>query len=216
VFNLLYVQGKIKQLRLILSVRLGLRNDLVGYETLLKFIVKNNIASLNGDFLEIGAFLGGGSAKLAKYCKQFDKKLFVVDPFDPSFDKTVNSRNESMAWIYNKILGKKDLWTCFKRNTRFLDNIVVYHKSSMGLIFPNKTKFCFAFIDGCHDPKYIINDFGLAWERAVPGGIVAVHDYGGALNVVTKTIDDLIRSYRKNIANISTISQKSIIFIQKK
>ena len=205
-----------KQFKLILSVRLGLRNDLVGYETLIDYIDNNNITSLDGDFLEVGAFMGGGSAKLARYAQKFKKKVISVDIFNPNFDLTVNGRGESMAWIYNKILGKKDLYKTFKQNTKNENNIVVYHEDSKDLKLPNEIKFCFTFIDGCHDPEYAENDFNLAWNKTVRGGVVSFHDYGGALKEITNAIDRLIKKQIKNISDIQIMPEKSIIFLKKR
>jgi hypothetical protein len=49
----------------IFLARLGIATDFSGYEPLLNYIEANKIYELKGDFLEIGAFMGGGTAKLA-------------------------------------------------------------------------------------------------------------------------------------------------------
>jgi hypothetical protein len=37
--------------------------DWVGYESLIAFVEQNNLLCLDGDFAEIGTFLGGGQAR---------------------------------------------------------------------------------------------------------------------------------------------------------
>ena len=42
-------------------------NDFVGYEVLIDFIEERALCELPGDLIEIGAFMGGGTAKLARF-----------------------------------------------------------------------------------------------------------------------------------------------------
>src|SRR5262245_7970547 len=70
----------------VLLARLGRMNDFSGYEALINYIEAVNIGELGGDFLEIGAFMGGGSAKLARCASRYGKSLIVIDLFDPGFD----------------------------------------------------------------------------------------------------------------------------------
>src|SRR6516225_7461016 len=72
----------------VLRARLHRFDDFSGYEKLTDYIDANDIGELKGDFLEIGAFMGGGSAKLARCARKYGKKLIVIDLFDPSFDST--------------------------------------------------------------------------------------------------------------------------------
>jgi hypothetical protein len=187
-----YIKGKLKLFREIVLGRLGLQNDFVGYEALINYVEKNRLYELQGDFLEIGAFMGGGSVKLARYVKRHNKNLIVIDLFDPDFDPTQNDRGESMNWIYRKILGQKNLRKVFDENIKNEKNIIVYAGDSRKIKLPDNLELCFSFIDGHHDPEYTRSDFRLAWSKTVPGGIVAFHDYGGDLPQVTNTIKEII------------------------
>ncbi|MDI6777743.1 MAG: class I SAM-dependent methyltransferase [Patescibacteria group bacterium] len=208
-----YIKGKIKLFKEIVFGRFGMQNDFVGYETLINFIEKNKLHGLEGDFLEIGAFMGGGSAKLARYVDKYSKKLIVIDLFDPNFDSTPNDRDERMNWIYKKILGKKNLRDIFNENTKNEKNIVVYSGDSKKVRLPENTKLCFTFIDGNHDPKYVKNDFYLALHKTIPGGVIAYHDYGGDLPQTTKAIQDMIDENKEKIIKTELVPEKSIIFI---
>jgi hypothetical protein len=53
-------------------------NEFSGYDRLIDYVEKNKIYELKGDFLAIGAFMGSGSAKLAKYAAPHNKQVIVV------------------------------------------------------------------------------------------------------------------------------------------
>ena len=57
-------------------------NDFVGYEVLVDFMEERVLHELEGDIIEIGAFIGGGTAKLAKYAQRYGKDVYAVDVFD--------------------------------------------------------------------------------------------------------------------------------------
>lgn len=209
-------KGNLKLCKEIVLGRLNLQNDFVGYETLIGYINKTGVCKLEGDMLEIGAFMGGGTRKLACYCKDYRKNLFVIDVFDPSFDKTKNNRGQAMDWLYHKILGGRNLESLFAKNTIYEKNIIVYNQDSKKVNLPINSKLCFSFIDGNHNPKYVESDFNLAWEKTVPRGIVSFHDYGGDLPQVTKAIQRVVNKNLEHISATEVVSGKSIIFIQKK
>jgi hypothetical protein len=73
------------------------------YETLLDEILECGLLDVPGDFVEIGAFLGGGSYKLASLLKRAPEKcLFVLDVFDPAFDKTECDSGLRMRDVYDQ------------------------------------------------------------------------------------------------------------------
>jgi hypothetical protein len=191
-------------------------NDIVGYEVLIDYIDRTKLYKKEGSFLEIGAFKGGGSAKLAHYAGKFNKNLIVIDLFDPDFDRTQNSKGESMDWVYRKLLERKSLREVFDENTKNEKNIIVYAGDSAKIVLPGNLKLCFSFIDGNHNPEYIRNDFRLTWNKTVPGGAVAFHDYGGDLPQVTRAIDGIIGVNRAKIGKIDKETEKCVIFLRKK
>ncbi len=211
-----YIKGNLKLYREIILGRLGIQKDFVGYETLIDYLNKTGTYKLDGDMLEIGAFMGGGSKKLAHYCMNHGKNLSIIDIFDPNFDKTKNNRGQAMNWIYYKFLGSKNLKQLFDKNTRDEKNIVVYYQDSKKVKLPENTRLCFSFIDGNHSPEFVENDFNLAWEKTIPKGIVSFHDYGGDLPQVTEAIQNMINKNLEDIARTEFIPKKCIIFIHKK
>jgi len=189
--------------------------DLVGYESLLDWIRENKIQTLDGDVVEIGSFLGGGTAKLARFFGGRGKKVYAVDIFDPSFDNTRTPEGISMSSLYSGVLRGRKQEDVFKKLTRKYSNIVVINEDSKKVMLPC-SEICFSFIDGCHDPDYVRNDFYLVWDKTVSGGVVGFHDYETALPLTTSAIDGLIESEKESIELVSRIREKTIILLTKK
>ena len=47
-------------------------DDFVGYENLIAFMQERDLSRLEGDLVEIGAFMGGGTVKLASFAQKFN------------------------------------------------------------------------------------------------------------------------------------------------
>jgi len=182
-------------------------SDLVGYESLLNIIEKYYVFELDGDIVEIGSFFGGGTARLAKFFLKYGKKIYAIDIFDPSFDSTVNLNGDSMASIYKKHLKGRNQWEIFKKITKNYPNIAPIKGDSKKVNIP-ADKLCFSFIDGCHNPDYVKNDFYLVWSKTVSNGIIGFHDYGGDLPQTTATIDNLIEAHKDQIERLVKIEKK--------
>jgi hypothetical protein len=217
-FRLKYIKGEIKLYREILLSRLCQKADFAGYHTLLDYVERCRLYSVEGDVAEIGAFMGGGTRKLAKFFKRYAKTVIVVDVFDPTFDHTLNERGEAMSDIYQRILGNRDLRGIFNKKVAGLTNVIVHPIDSQQIFFNGTHKFCFSFIDGNHDPSYVKSDFEHLWKKTVRGGVVALHDYGGDLPQVTQAIDSLIREHEVeiDIGKIKKMPKQCLIFIPKK
>ncbi len=190
--------------------------DLSGYEILLDTILDTKVYEIEGDIVEIGAFLGGGTYKLSKLIERVApaKKIFVIDIFDTDFDKTVCSRGISMKELYRNILRGKNPYEIYKDITKSCKNVVTIISDSKQVKLPCE-KICFAYIDGNHSPEYVRSDFYLVWNKIVSRGIVSFDDYGFDLPQVTETIHKLIGEQSDKILKIWTAGLKTI-FIQKK
>ncbi|HEX9896466.1 MAG TPA: class I SAM-dependent methyltransferase [Dehalococcoidales bacterium] len=190
--------------------------DFVGYQTLIDYINEHHLYQLEGDFVEIGAFVGGGTVKLAKLAGAYGKKVFVIDIFDPTADVTATPDGTKMSDIYLAFLEGRSQYQTYCENTRNCDNIVTIKEDSKKVKFPVNQRFMFGFIDGNHQPDYVRNDFLLIWDNLVSGGVVALHDYKSELPEVTRTIDRLLDEKKKKIASTTEISEKHIVLVTKK
>lgn len=191
-------------------------NDFVGYEALVDFMEQRALQELDGDILEIGAFMGGGTAKLARYARKHGKKVFVVDVFDPKRDETKDAHGVRMCDVYEAFLRGRSLLQVYRQATRGFDNIVTMVEDSKRVGFPRGQRFVFGFIDGNHQPDYVTNDFYLVWRSLVPGGAVGFHDYNFDLPDVTAAINRLVAKHRDEIGEIREMGDRHILFLTKK
>ncbi len=192
--------------------------DFIGYEMFFKIIEDYKLLYIDGDIVEIGAFLGGGTYKLAKYLerKKSPKKVYVIDIFDVYSDQTVCTKGIRMADMYEKILNKigKGIsqLEVFQKITKKCKNMILLIGDSKNIEIPTNS-ICFAFIDGNHEPSYVRNDFYLVWQKLSPEGIVAFDDYAHDLPGVTRTINELIGEFSEKISII--LRQDKVIFLKK-
>jgi len=191
-------------------------SDLSGYESLLRVIVRERLYELDGDFVEIGAFLGGGTYKLCKLLelRAPQKRLYSIDVFAADLDRTSCTQGDTMAEIYARVLQGRDQLAVYKDVTRGCANLTTIVGDSAKVDLPCRT-VAFAYVDGNHDPAYVRGDFDLVWPRVVSRGVVAFDDYGFDLPGVTAAIDDRIALHRAAIARTWTAGWKTI-FLQKR
>ena len=190
-------------------------NDFVGYEVLIDFMKKQGLQKLEGAIVEIGAFMGGGTSKLAKFAQKYGKKVYAVDIFDPRSDKTPDKNGVKMCDIYQAFLQGRSQLEVYQQTTHAFGNIVTINMDSKKVSFHKGQRFIFGFIDGNHQPDYVRNDFNLIWGHLVPGGSVGFHDYNFDLPEVTKAIEGLIDEHEDEISGVHEIKDKHILLLIK-
>ncbi len=189
--------------------------DLVGYEVLLDFIEERSLHRLEGDLIEIGSFMGGGTVKLARYARRHGKSVFAVDIFDPSTDSTATPDGTIMRDIYLAFLEGHPQLEVYEQAVRGLDNVVTIKQDSKEVSFPPEQKFIFGFIDGNHQPDYVRNDFHIIWQNLVDGGVLGFHDYNTDLPDVTSCINEIIAENAEEIVETQEIAPQHILLIVK-
>jgi SAM-dependent methyltransferase len=152
-------------------------DDFVGYEVLIDFMKQRALHKLQGDIVEIGAYMGRGTAKLAKFARRYGKKVYAVDLFDPGLDKTLSKSGVRAGDVYEAFLQGRSMLQAYRESTRAFGNIVTIRKDSRKVSFPKEQRFIFGFIDGCHQQSYVENDFNVIWPHLVSGGTLGFHDY---------------------------------------
>ena len=191
-------------------------NDFVGYEVLIDFLKERSLHRLDGDLVEIGSFMGGGTAKLARYARKHGKCVYAVDIFEPGADTTETDDGVKMCDIYEAFREGHPQVDVYRQTTRGLTNIVTIAKDSKTVSFPIRQRFMFGFIDGNHQPDYVRNDFGIIWPNLVAGGVLGFHDYNFGLPEVTACINKLINEYAGEISEVFEIQSQHIILLVKK
>jgi hypothetical protein len=180
--------------------------EYVGYENLIRFIEDRALQHLDGDIIEIGAYMGGGTVKLARFAKKYHKKVFAVDTFDPGVDLTVGRGGVTAGDVYQAFLEGPSMFEVYEKTTAGLDNIVTIRKDSRYLAFPREQKFFFGFVDGCHQRSYVENDFAVIWPQLVSGGAIGFHDYKfDDWPEVTPAVDGIVLDHRGEIVAIEEI-----------
>jgi predicted O-methyltransferase YrrM len=195
-------------------------DDFVGYEVLIDFMNRRALHKLKGDIVEIGAYMGRGTAKLASFAGRYGKKVYAIDVFDPSLDKTLSKGRIKAADVYEAFLGGRSMLEAYQESTRGFDNIVTMKEDSRKVSFPEEQRFIFGFIDGCHQQSYVENDFHVIWPHLVSGGALGLHDYKfDDWPEVTKAAEKLLHAHRKEIEEAYEIEGKynilSLLLIKK-
>jgi len=195
-------------------------DDFVGYEVLIDFIKQQALSELEGDIIEIGAYMGRGTAKLAKFARRYGKRVYAIDVFEPSLDKTLSKSGITAGDVYEAFLQGRSMLQAYRESTRGFDNIVTIREDSQKVSFPKEQRFIFGFIDGCHQQAYVENDFHVIWSHLVSGGVVGLHDYKFAdWPEVTKAADKLIQAHKRQISEAYEIEGKynilSLLLIKK-
>ena len=195
-------------------------DDFVGYEVLIDFIKKRALHKLEGDIIEIGAYMGRGTAKLARFARRYGKKVYAIDVFDPGLDKTLSASGIKAGDVYEAFLQGRSVLAAYQESTRGFGNIATIREDSRKVSFPREQRFVFGFIDGCHQQEYVENDFHVIWPHLVSGGALGFHDYRfDDWPEVTKAADKLMHANRKEISEAYEIEGKynilSLLLIKK-
>jgi SAM-dependent methyltransferase len=195
-------------------------DDFVGYEVLVDFVEQRTLYELEGDIVEIGAYMGRGTAKLAKLARTYGKKVYAIDVFDPGLDKTLSKSGIRAGNVYEAFLRGRSMLEAYQESTRGFDNIITIREDSRKVSFLEEQRFIFGFIDGCHQQSYVENDFHLIWRHLVPGGALGLHDYRfGDWPEVTKAADRLMHEHEREIGEAYEIEGKynilSLLLIKK-
>lgn len=168
------------------------------------------------NYLEIGTFYGANLFSVADtYAKHPDSKLYAIDPWIDYQD-------------YPEYKDKQqDIYSTFLRN---LDRSP--HKSKINVIrgFSNEQIpklnddfFDIIYIDGNHEPEYILEDAVLAFRKLKRGGYLIFDDYNWVdenepdkENHNTRNgIDGFVCAYRNKIDTQGLVIANSQVFIRK-
>lgn len=195
-------------------------DEFVGYDKLLAFIKERALSKLAGDIVEIGAYMGGGTVKLAEFARKYGKKVYAIDTFEPGLDQTVSTSGVTAGDVYQAFLEGRSMWEVYREATRGFDNIITIKQDSRKVSFGKEQKFVFGFIDGCHQRAYVESDFHLIWPNLVSGGVLGCHDYKyDDWSEVTEAVDGLLDKYQDEISEVHQIEGSygisSILLVKK-
>lgn len=159
------------------------------------------------NYLEIGAFYGANIISVAKsYCIHQDSKLYCIDSWI-DYDDYPEYKNEQDN-IYNT-------FTYNINNSGLKDKFIINRGFSNQKILEYDDEFFdIIYIDGNHEPEYVLEDAVLAFRKLKKNGILIFDDYGwGGPYLTQRGIDAFISGYHKKILFLG--EKDSQVFVKK-
>lgn len=159
------------------------------------------------NYLEIGTFYGANLLSVANsYAAHRDSRLYCIDPWI-DYDEYPEYKNEQ-GTIYNTFLKN-------------IEQSGVSSKIFMTRGFSNEEVpkfrdefFDIIYIDGNHEPEYVMEDAVLSFRKLKKGGIMIFDDYGwGGPDLTTRGIDGFLNGYHKRITNLGLKQMQ--VFVKK-
>jgi predicted O-methyltransferase YrrM len=141
--------------------------------------------------LEIGCFEGLSSVFFAdNFLENPNSKLTCVDPFlniETNDHKQFLLNNQEKNFDYNLSVCKNS------------DKITIHKITSDKFFETNKNTFNFIYIDGCHEPEFIIKDMENSFKILEKNGIMWMDDYEGGddiQKIIKNTMNSFLEKYR--------------------
>lgn len=159
------------------------------------------------NYLEIGTFYGANLLSVANtYGLHNDSKLYCVDPWEDYNDYSEYKNQQSS--IYNTFISNVE-------NSGVKGKIVI-NRGFSNVEIPKFQDdfFDIIYIDGNHEPEYVMEDAVLCFRKLRKNGIMIFDDYGwGGPDLTQRGIDGFIRGYHKRIQVLG--ERNTQVFIRK-
>ena len=153
----------------------------------------NNYYNKQINYLEIGAFYGANILSVANtYGLHKDSKLYCIDPWE-DYAEYPEYKNEQPT-IYNTFITNIN-------NSNCKDKIIINRGYSNSEIPKFQDEFFdIIYIDGNHEPEYVLEDAVLSFRKLKKNGIMIFDDYGwGGPDLTQRGIDGFLSGYHKRI-----------------
>ncbi len=159
------------------------------------------------NYLEIGTFYGANILSVANsYGSHNDSKLYCIDPWE-DYDEYPEYKNQQST-IYNTFINNIE-----KSGVKHKIIINRGYSNSEILKFEDNF-FDIIYIDGNHEPEYVLEDAVLSFRKLKKDGIMIFDDYGwGGPDLTKKGIDGFLAGYHKRIKFLG--EKASQVFIRK-
>jgi predicted O-methyltransferase YrrM len=158
-------------------------------------------------YLEIGTFYGANLLSVAEtYGAHPESKLYCIDPWE-DYAEYSEYKNQQTS-IYNTFLANID-------KSGVKDKIEVKRGySNLELPKFEDEFFDIIYIDGNHEPEYVLEDAVLSFRKLKKKGILIFDDYGwGGPDLTQRGIDAFVSGYHKRIVNLGHVDNQ--VFLQK-
>lgn len=158
-------------------------------------------------YLEIGAFYGANLLSVSEtYGKHEFSELYCIDPWDDYDEYPEYKKEQSKIYqTFLKNINNSPSKNKIKIHRGFSNNILIN--------FPNDF-FDIIYIDGNHEPEYVLEDAVLSFRKLKKNGYMIFDDYGwGGPDLTKKGIDAFISGYHKRIKLLG--EKNTQFFVQK-
>jgi predicted O-methyltransferase YrrM len=163
------------------------------------------------NYLEIGTFYGANLLSVARtYGAHKDSKLYCIDPWE-DYDEYLDINRLEYKYeqniIYNTFLKNV-------KNSGFEEKIVINRGYSHKIVSTfDDNFFDMIYIDGNHEPEYVLEDAVLSFRKLKEGGIIVFDDYGwGGPELTQAGINAFIKGYDKRIKPLAFNYNKTQLF----
>ena len=158
-------------------------------------------------YLEIGAFYGANLLSVANtYGAHKDTKLYCIDPWE-DYNEYPEYKGQQPS-IYNAFLNN------IERSGQKEKIEIRRGYSNTEVPKFDDDFFDMIYIDGNHEPEYVLEDAVLCFRKLKVGGIMIFDDYGwGGPDITQRGIDSFLSGFRDRIKNLGL--RDSQMFIKK-
>jgi predicted O-methyltransferase YrrM len=157
-------------------------------------------------YLEIGTFYGANLLSVAKtYGLHPDSKLHCIDPWEDYNDYPEYKCEQPK--IYDTFMKNLNLLGDDKSK-------IMVHRGYSNRVVPefDDESFDIIYIDGNHEPEYVLEDAVLCFRKLKRGGILIFDDYGwGGPDLTQRGIDAFISGYHKRIRKLGLAEGSQMI-----
>lgn len=156
-------------------------------------------------YAEVGCFYGANLISVAKsYCAHPDSELYAIDPWI-DYEEYPEYKNEQLS-IYDTFC--KNIVNC-----GVSEKITVIRDFSHKALQQMKDDdFDMIYIDGNHNPEYVLEDGVLAFRKVKVGGYLIFDDYGwGGPDMVQKGINAFTSAYSSRIHVLGIFDSQVIV-----
>jgi predicted O-methyltransferase YrrM len=159
------------------------------------------------NYLEIGVFYGGNAISVANTYAFHDKsKLYCIDPWEDYEDYP--EYKERQPEIYDAFMHNIE---ATMEREKF--EVLRGYSNKIVPTLPDDF-FDIIYIDGNHEPEYVLEDAVHCFRKLRKNGFMIFDDYGwGGPELTQKGVDAFLKAYSKRIEYIG--EKESQVFVKK-